>query len=80
MPYIVENKEPNDIRILIQMEKILLNSRKYSGQYVALQGIEDSTVIASGKTPAEALKNAANKGVDSPYLLYVPAEESVHIY
>ena len=62
------------------MEKILLHSKKYSGQYIALRSVEDNTIVASGKTPAEALKNAADKGEDSPYLLYVPAEESVHIY
>lgn len=62
------------------MNKTLLNTNEHCGQYVALRSAEDNTVVASGPSPADVLRIASDKGVDSPYLLYVPAEESIHIY
>ena len=62
------------------MEKVLLTSNEYNGQYVALVSPEDNTIVGSGKTPDEALKMALQKGHTSPYLLYVPDKDSIHIY
>jgi archaellum component FlaG (FlaF/FlaG flagellin family) len=62
------------------MERVLVNSDKYNGKYVAFISVEDNTIISSGQTPAEVLTAAKNKGYQNPYLLFVPAEDLVHIY
>jgi hypothetical protein len=62
------------------MEKVLVNSDKYNGQYVAMISAEDNTIVGSGSTPEEALNEAIKEGVQAPFLLYVPEREVVHIY
>jgi len=62
------------------MEKVLVNSDKYNGQYVAIKSATDNTIIGSGNTPEEALNKALRKGIKNPFLLYVPDEGLVHIY
>jgi len=62
------------------MERLMVNSNKYNGQYVAMVSIEDNIIIGHGDTPEEALKKAREKGVQNPFLLYVPDEGLVHIY
>lgn len=62
------------------MEKILVNSDKYDSQYIAIISTEDNTVVGSGNTPGEALKEAKKKGVESPFILYVPDKDIAHIY
>ena len=62
------------------MEKILVNSTKYDGQYVAIISSEDNTVVGAGNTPEEALNEARKKGIENPFLFYVPDKDLVHIY
>jgi hypothetical protein len=62
------------------MEKVLLKSDTFNGQYVALRSVEDNTVIGSGDTPHEAVEKAHAAGVADPMVLYVPKKDSVHIY
>lgn len=62
------------------MEKVLINSDKYHGQYVAIISIEDATVVGSGDTPEKALREAREKGVQNPYILFIPKKNLVHIY
>lgn len=62
------------------MEKILVNTDKYDGQYVALMSADDNTVVGWGNTPEESLNEARKKGIRSPFLLYVPIKDLVHIY
>lgn len=62
------------------MEKVLVNSDKYNGKYVALKNAEDNTIVGSGKTPQEAISIAKSKGVQNPFLLFVPCDDLVHIY
>ncbi|OGW14740.1 MAG: hypothetical protein A2035_08650 [Nitrospirae bacterium GWA2_42_11] len=62
------------------MEKILINTDKYNGKYVALVSMDDNTIVGSGNTPEEALNEAKKGGVQSPFLLYVPDKDIVHIY
>jgi len=62
------------------MERVLINSDKYTGKYVAIVSAEDNTIIGSGITPQEALTAAENKGFKNPFLFYVPADNLVHIY
>lgn len=62
------------------MEKILLKTDQFNGQYVALKSPNDASIIASGTTPTDALEEARKKGIQDPIIIYVPTEESVHIY
>lgn len=62
------------------MTKILVNTNKYCGQYVALKSVDDNTVVGSGKRPEDALDEARKKGIQAPFLLYIPDENVVHIY
>jgi len=62
------------------MEKVLVNSDKYNGKYVAILSAEDNTVVGEGFTPEEALKAAEIKGFKNPFLFFVPADDLVHIY
>ena len=62
------------------MEKVLVKSDKYCGQYVAMKNVDDNTIVGAGNTPDEALKEAREKGIQDPFLLYVPDKDMVHIY
>lgn len=62
------------------MEKLLVNSDKYNGQYVAIISLEDNTIVGSGPTPEEAINKAKEKGIQNPFILYVPDKDLVHIY
>ena len=62
------------------MEKILVNSDEYNGQYVAIISADDNTIVGSGNTPDEALSKAQKKGVQNPFILYVSDKDLVHIY
>lgn len=61
------------------MKRVLVNSDKYNGQYVALVSADDNTVVGSGTTSAEALKQAHNQGAQEPFILYVSDKDLVHI-
>jgi hypothetical protein len=62
------------------MEINLLKTDKFNGRYVAMKSADDHTVVSSGETPAETLESARKDGFQDPILVYVPLEESVHIY
>jgi hypothetical protein len=62
------------------MEKILLKTKIYNGMYVAIKGPGDPDVIASGLNPVEVYSEAQQKGCNDPTIIYIPVEESVHIY
>lgn len=62
------------------MEKILVKSDQYNGQYVALVSPDDNTIVGYGDFPEEALNKAREKGIRNPFLLYVPKKDLVHIY
>jgi len=62
------------------MERVLINSDEYNGQYVAIISADDNTIVGAGNTPDEALAEAQKKGIQNPFLLYVPDKDLVHIY
>lgn len=62
------------------MNKILVNSDEYNGQYVAIKSVDDNTIIGFGNTPEEALNKAKEKGVTEPFLIYIADKDLVHIY
>lgn len=62
------------------MEKVLVNSDKYDGQYVAIKSISDNTVVGAGATPDIALNESIKNGVSSPFLVYISMKGLIHIY
>lgn len=62
------------------MERVLVGSDKYDGQYIAMVSAKDDTIVGSGITPEEALNEARKKNVQAPILFYVPEKEVVYIY
>jgi hypothetical protein len=62
------------------MQQVMIKEKKYTGQYVAVKSINDTKVIASGRSMKIALKKAVKNGVDKPLLIYIPEKNAVHIY
>ncbi len=62
------------------MEKVLVNSNKYDGQYVAMVSAGDNTIVGAGETPQQALNKAQENGIKNPFLLFMPDKDLVHIY
>lgn len=62
------------------MEKILINTDQFNGQYVAMRSFDDNTVVGVGDNPEKAINDAKEKGVKDPVLLYIPEKDIVHIY
>ncbi len=62
------------------MTKCLQVSKEYEGRYVALKDENDPTVVGSGSTPMEALKEAESKGYPDPLFFFVPESDLVLIY
>ncbi len=62
------------------MEKVLVNTDKYDGRYVAMKSFDDNTIVGVGDSPEKALKDAESKGFKDPVLLYIPEKDTVHIY
>jgi hypothetical protein len=75
VPCVLNTIKENDT-----MEKTLFNTKKYNGMYVAIKDPNNPVVIASGHDPAKVYSQAQQKGCNDPTIIYVPAEESVHIY
>ena len=44
------------------MEKVLVNSDRYNGQYVAVKGVDDNIITRVESTPEKALEEAKQKG------------------
>ena len=62
------------------MEQVLIKEKKYQGQYVAVKNMEDTKVIALGRTLKITFEKAVKKGLENPLLIYVPEKDTVHIY
>ena len=55
-------------------------SVEYAGKYVATCSFNDSTVVASGKSPGAVRERAVRGGAKNPVVFFVPKKNSVHIY
>lgn len=62
------------------MKKIFINANNYSGKYIAIKNPKSTSIISYGLTPQQALNKARKKGVENPFLLYIPDKNLVHIY
>jgi hypothetical protein len=62
------------------MERILVTTDEFNGQYVAMKSFDDNTIVGVGEDPEKALKDAETKGFKNPVLLYIPEKDLVHIY
>jgi len=60
---------------IIDLTRVLA---KYSDRWVALSR-DERRVIASGKTPREALTHAHTKGEKDPILMWAPKEHGAYI-
>ena len=58
---------------------VLIEKGNYDGEYVAIRSLDDNTVIAHGKDPAEVLKESAKKGYPGPVLFFVPEKDATYI-
>jgi hypothetical protein len=59
---------------------IIANSEAYQGRYVTLQDWDSQNVVSVDACPVKAYREARDKGIDVPVLIYVPLEnESIHI-
>lgn len=56
------------------------NGDLYSGQYVAVRSFSDRNVVCHGTQPVDVIKEAKEKGVGDPVLLFIPEKDMVHIY
>jgi len=54
------------------MERVLVNTDKYNGQYVAMKSFDDSTIVGVGDDPETALKEALSKGYNDPVFCIYP--------
>lgn len=59
---------------------MIIDSDKYSGQYVATKSFQDKTVVCSGSNPVAVSSDAKRKGIEEPVVFYVPEKDMVHIY
>ena len=56
------------------------NIEQYFGKYIALADPLSSKVLSSGRDPVKVYNKAKDKGIEIPFLLYVPDEDEVNIY
>ncbi|MFC1855640.1 DUF5678 domain-containing protein [Thermodesulfobacteriota bacterium] len=64
------------------MKSILMlkDSKKHAGEYVATKSFSDNKIIAHGLNIATVHRDANEKGVDEPFIFFVPQKEMIHIY
>jgi hypothetical protein len=62
------------------MGQVLIKDIKYSGQYVVIKDLNDSTIITHGDDPKTIYEEAVKKGFLEPIILFVPNKDMVHIY
>ena len=56
------------------------NTEKYRGNFVATKSFKDKEIISYGHNPTKVLKEANEKGVEEPVIMYVPKENMAFIY
>lgn len=59
---------------------VLVANKKYSGKYVALKSFFDKHVVASGDDPVKVVASAKKKGYMDSVLLFVPGNDTVHVF
>ncbi len=62
------------------MENILVNNKKYEGQFVAFSSFSDKTIIATGTTAEETLHKAEKQGKKDPVIMYIPENDITCIF
>lgn len=60
--------------------QVLVGEEGYEGKYVALRSMSDRTVIASGDDPQAVMKEARERGADSPVIFFVPSHDITLVY
>ena len=67
MPKVKERKARIPRSILTKKD-----GEAHRGEYVATRSIRSQTVVSSGSTASEALRNARACGVEEPVIIFVP--------
>ncbi len=65
---------------MAKKQRPLVTDERYRGKYVAFASSGCNEVIASGSNPGTVIKNARNKGVEVPAIVFVPKENVAYIY
>ena len=64
----------------MESQILLKDDSKYTGKYVALDNLTNKNVVSSGIRLSTAMRNAKEKGVRNPIIIYVPEKNMTHIY
>jgi hypothetical protein len=60
--------------------RLLADSEKYGGKYVATKSFKSKKVICASKDLTKVYKDALKKGAKEPVVYYVPKKGMPHIY
>lgn len=61
------------------MNNLLANSDLYEGKFVVIDNFDDKNVLFSTSNTNELVEEVEKKGIQSPYVLYVPENGSINI-
>jgi len=64
----------------VQVDVLLRDGEKYSGQYVAMKSFADHEVITSGTKPEKVFREAKKQGFENPVMLFIPIKGTVNIF
>ena len=59
---------------------VLIAGMKYAGRYVVFGSAKSNKVIASGANPAKLIKQARDKGIAVPAIVFVPKKNVICAY
>ncbi len=59
-----------------KQDAIVQNPELYEEQFVAMKSFSDNTVICAGKKPEQVMKEAKEKGYNSPVMFFVPKKDT----
>ncbi len=67
-------------RKISKKQGALVSNAKYAGRYVVFESAESSKIIASGTSPSKLIKQARDKGIAVPAIVFVPRKNAIFAY
>ena len=58
----------------------LVSGAEYEGLYVVLESGSSDKIIASGTDPGELIREARERGIAVPAIVYVPKRDVIYVY